>query len=151
MARKKYKEREQKIESFKARCRAEGLKVTPQRVAIYTELIQTSEHPSAERLYRRVKRIFPHISLDTVNRTLLTLSQIGVVFIIEGSGDPKRYDGNLENHQHFKCLKCRRIFDFHHKEFDNIKVPAEIGKKFLVTRKSVYLEGLCDLCKRKPR
>jgi Fur family peroxide stress response transcriptional regulator len=136
------------VEFLKDRCRAKGLKVTPQRVAIYTELMKTSEHPSAERLYKKVRKVFPNISLDTVNRTLLTLNDIGVAFVVEGSGDPKRYDGNLESHQHFKCVKCRRIFDFHHKSFDNINVPAEIRKKFTVLRKSVYLEGLCDLCRK---
>ena len=145
----KNKELKQRIESFKAKCRAAGLKVTPQRVAIYTELIKTAEHPSAEKLYGRVRRVLPNISLDTVNRTLLSLNEIGAAFVIEGSGDPKRYDGNLQTHQHFKCVKCKRIFDFHHKGFDDIKVPADISRKFMVLRKTVYLEGLCQSCQKK--
>jgi len=98
-------------------------------------------------LYEKVKTIFPSISLDTVNRTLLTLNEIGVAFVVEGSGDAKRFDGGLNEHQHFKCVKCKRIIDFHHKPFDNIKLPVEISKKFTVLRKTVYLEGLCDLCR----
>jgi len=132
---------------FTSRCRELGLKVTPQRVAIYRELIKTDEHPSAEMLYEKVRRVFPNISLDTVNRTLLTLNEIGAAFVVEGSGDAKRFDGNLEEHQHFRCVKCKRIIDFHHKPFDDIKLPAGIGKKFTVLRKTVYLEGICDLCK----
>ena len=139
----------EKIDEFEARCRKAGLRVTPQRVAIYTELIKTDEHPSAERLYGKVRRVFPNISLDTVNRTLITLSEIGAAFVVEGSGDPKRYDANLRTHQHFKCVKCRRIFDFHHKGFDDIKVPADISRKFTVLRKTVYLEGLCQSCQKK--
>lgn len=145
----KNKELKQRIESFKAKCRAAGLKVTPQRVVIYTELIKTTEHPSAEKLYGRVRRVLPNISLDTVNRTLLSLNEIGAAFVIEGSGDPKRYDGNLQTHQHFKCVKCRRIFDFHHRGFDDIKVPADISRRFTVLRKTVYLEGLCESCRKK--
>jgi len=128
------------------RCRKIGLKVTPQRIAIYRELIKTDDHPSAEMLHRRVKKKFPSISLDTVNRTLLTLAEIGAAFVVEGSGDSKRFDGGLENHQHFKCVKCRRIIDFHYEPFDNVKVPKAIGEKFKVLRKTVYLEGICDLC-----
>ncbi len=138
-----------KIETLKGKCRATGLKITPQRMAIYTELIKTDEHPSAEKLYRKVRKIFPNISLDTVNRTLLTLSEIGGAFVVEGSGDPKRFDGNLKTHQHFRCIKCKRILDFHHEPFDNIKLPADIGKKFTVLRKTVYLEGICNLCRKK--
>lgn len=135
-----------KIGWFTGLCRKTGLKVTPQRIAIYRELIKTDEHPSAEMLYARVRKVYPNISLDTVNRTLLTLNEIGAAFIVEGSGDAKRFDGDLEKHQHFKCLKCKRVIDFCHKPFDNITVPAEIEGRFTVLRKSVYLEGICDLC-----
>jgi Fur family peroxide stress response transcriptional regulator len=136
----------EKIEALRVKCREVGMKVTPQRIAVYKALVESKEHPSAEMLHRKVKRIFPSISLDTVNRTLLTLAEIDAAFVVEGSGEPKRFDGGLENHQHFKCVKCRRIIDFHHEPFDDIKVPRTISEKFKVLRKTVYLEGICDLC-----
>ena len=98
-------------------------------------------------LHKKIKEKFPSISLDTVNRTLITLSEIGVAEIVEGSGDAKRYDIGLSGHQHFKCVKCKRIIDFHYKPFDDIKLPAYINKKFKILRKTVYLEGICDICK----
>ena len=138
-----------KMDAFRVRCREAGLKVTPQRMTIYKTLIESKEHPSADILYRRVRKIFPNVSLDTVNRTLLTLAEIGAAFIVEGSGDPKRFDGNLKSHQHFKCIKCKRIIDFHHKPFDYISVPKSLSKKFTVLKKTVYLEGICDLCRKR--
>ena len=140
-------ELDEKTRWFTNRCREAGLKVTPQRIAIYRELLKTDEHPSAEMLYERVREVLPSISLDTVNRTLLTLNEIGAAFIVEGSGDAKRFDGGLEEHQHFKCVKCKRIIDFHHKPFDNVKLPTGIRKNFTVLRKTVYLEGICDFCR----
>ena len=140
-----------RMEAFKAKCRAAGLKVTPQRMAVYEVLIKSNEHPSAEMVFRKVKRTLPNISLDTVNRTLLTLYEIGAAFAVEGSGDAKRFDGNLKSHQHFKCIKCKRIIDFHHKPFDNIAVPKSISRRFTVLRKTVYLEGICDLCRKRGR
>lgn len=139
-------ELDEKTRQFTSQCREAGLKVTPQRIAIYRELLQTDEHPSAEMLYEKVKVIFPSISLDTVNRTLLTLNEIGAAFTVVGSGDARRFDGGLHEHQHFRCIKCKRIIDFHHKPFDNIRLPAEIIEKYTVLKKTVYLEGLCDLC-----
>jgi len=134
---------------FTGLCREMGLKVTPQRIAIYRELINTDAHPSAEVLYEKVRKLFPSISLDTVNRTLLTLNDIGAAFVVEGSGDAKRFDGGMEKHQHFKCVKCKRIVDFHYKPFDVIRVPGSIAKKFKILKKTVYVEGICDLCGRK--
>lgn len=137
---------EAKMEAFRARCREAGLKVTPQRMTVYATLLASTDHPSADAVFREVRKIFPSISLDTVNRTLLTLNEIGAAFIVEGSGDAKRFDANLKTHQHFKCVKCRRIIDFRHEPFDQIDVPKDLRDKFTVLRMTVYLEGLCDRC-----
>ena len=137
-----------KLDAFQVRCREAGLKVTPQRMAVYKVLIETDEHPSAEMVCQKVKRQFPNISLDTVNRTLLTLNEIGAAFIVEGSGDAKRFDGNLVQHQHFKCLKCKRIIDLFVTPIGEIKVPSSL-KNCTVLKKTVYFEGICDSCQKK--
>jgi len=148
---KKHGSLTEKMVDFQAKCRQAGLRTTPQRMAVYQQLLKSKEHPSADMLYRKVRKTLPNISLDTVNRTLLTLAEIGAAFIVEGSGDVKRFDGQLDNHQHFKCVKCKRIIDFYHKPFDNIKVPVSIRGKFTVLRKTVYLEGICNACQRNKR
>ncbi|MHC4692112.1 MAG: Fur family transcriptional regulator [Planctomycetota bacterium] len=140
---------EDKMDALRASCREAGLKITPQRMAVYKVLVESKQHPSAEVVYRKVRETIPHISLDTVNRTLLTLADIGAASIVEGSGDVKRFDGKLEIHQHFKCIKCKRIVDFHYKPFDNIPIPKNISRQFTVLKKTVYLEGICDLCKKR--
>ena len=136
-----------KIHWFVGRCREAGLKVTPQRLAIYKELLGTDEHPSAEMLYEKLKPAWPTLSLDTVNRTVLTLTEIGAAFIVEGSGGARRFDAGLEHHQHFRCVKCEKIIDFHHEPFDDIQLPRAMARSFKILRKTVYVEGLCDLCK----
>ncbi len=137
---------EESMEALRSQCRETGLKITPQRMAVYKVLIESTEHPSAEVVFRQVRKTFPSISLDTVNRTLLTLSDIGAAFVVEGSGDAKRFDANLKNHQHFKCLKCKRIIDFHHEAFDAIDIPENLMPACTVLKKTVYLEGYCDRC-----
>jgi len=135
-----------KISEFKDKCKASGLKVTLQRLAVYQALLETKSHPSAEMVCRGVRQTFPTISLDTVNRTLLTLNDIGAAFIVEGSGDAKRFDGNVEDHQHFKCVQCKHIYDIFHEPFNHIETPQGLNKKFKVLRKTVYFEGICDGC-----
>ena len=137
---------EAKLRTFENRCRQSGLKVTPQRVAVYRALIGTDAHPTADEIHRMVRDDIRGISRDTVNRTLLTLAEIGAVFQVEGTGHPRRFDGNLENHQHFRCVKCGKIIDFHYEPFDNIEVPACIQRRFRIIRKTIYLEGICQKC-----
>ena len=142
---------EEKLRNFKQICRKRGMKITPQRVAIYKELTSSNKHPSASTIYRKIKHYYPNISLGTVNSTLLVFAKIGVARVVESSGDPKRFDPNLEPHHHFKCIKCGKIIDFQSSMYDDIAVPVEIDEKFVVLGKKVHLEGLCDRCKRKAK
>ncbi len=135
-----------KVKKFKAECRRLGLKITPQRIAIYTALAAAKDHPTADLLHRRLRKKYPEISLDTVNRTLLTLADIGLAIVVEGTGQPRRFDADIDTHQHFICVKCKKIFDFKHKPFENIRIPKKIERKFKVIRTTVYMEGFCDTC-----
>ena len=149
----------EKMDAFKELCRQKSLKVTPQRMAVFKTLTESKEHPSAEMVFRQVRRTFPNISLDTVNRTLLMLEKIGAASVVEGSGSPKRFDGNLQSHHHFVCVECKRIIDFSHESLNDIKTPKtgpEIGYteridryKVLVLKKTVYLQGICEECLKK--
>ena len=138
---------EERLLSFESSCREHGLSITPQRVAIYKELISSSEHPSAITIFKKVREYYPNISLDTVNRTLLTFQKIGLAKVVESSGDPKRFDPNLEPHHHFRCVRCGKLVDFKSESYDALEVPPELDEKFVVMGKIVHLEGFCDNCK----
>ncbi len=132
--------------SFRDRCHRAGMRITPQREAVFRALVASDDHPTAEAVYRRVRREMPHISFDTVNRTLNTLCRIGAAFIVPGSDTVRHFDGDLSSHQHFRCVKCKRIIDFHDDAFDNATLPGELAQRFVVLRKTVCVEGLCDRC-----
>jgi Fur family peroxide stress response transcriptional regulator len=133
---------------FYRRSRESGLRITPQRRAIYQELLKAKDHPSADDIYNRIVKKIPNISFDTVNRTLLTFSKIGITNVVEGYGQPKRYDPDMNTHHHFRCIQCNSIMDFNNKEYDNITVPEELKKRYSVIRKKVVLEGLCSKCRK---
>lgn len=137
---------EERLKDFEALCRSKGLKITPQRIAVLKALLGMKTHPTAEEVYSQIRREMPNISLDTVNRTLNTLLQIGAAFLVEGTGQPKRYDGGLEDHQHFRCLQCGAVIDFNYGPYKNIEVPPHLKEQFTVLRKSVYFEGICKRC-----
>jgi Fur family peroxide stress response transcriptional regulator len=137
------------MDIFYQRSKEHRLKITPQRTAIYQELLKAKNHPSADIIYKRLVKKIPNISFDTVNRTLLTFSKVGILNVVEGYGQPKRYDPNIDTHHHFRCIKCNNISDFYNKEYDDINVPEEMSKKFTVINKKVVLEGFCNKCRRR--
>lgn len=136
------------LDEFIEKCKASGLKITPQRIAIYQAVLNSCDHPSAEAIYRSVREAHPNISFDTVNRTLLTFAEMGLIQIVEGSGDVRRFDSNTELHHHLRCNQCGAIIDFYHKKYNQLEIPEEIEEKFSVNRIRVVLEGICRSCQK---
>ncbi len=143
----KTEKKSEKMNTFKKLCRMHGLRITPQRTIIYKELIRAKNHPSVEMLYKKVRKSFPNISFDTVYRTAISFAEIGLVRVVEGWGDPKRFDSNISPHHHFRCIKCNKIVDFNYVPFDELAVPEQLRRRFVITRKRVILEGLCEQCR----
>ena len=139
-----------KVVSYcKERLENEGFRITPQRMTIFCCLVESKDHPSAEMVYQKVKKEFPNISFDTVNRTLLSLWEKGLIRIVEGGSGPRRFDANLKKHYHFRCSNCKRIMDFDCPEYDNLKIPEDIANSCQVFRQEIILEGLCPDCLQK--
>jgi len=136
------------LDIFIEACKKNGLKVTPQRVEIYKELIKLNDHPSATEIYQRIKKKFPHISFDTVNRTLQKLVETGIARLVEDYEDIKRYDGIMERHHHFHCLKCHRIIDVYDKRLEEINIPPVLANQFTVVDTKIVFAGICDQCKK---
>ena len=137
------------MDLFRQKCKEYNLKTTPQRVVIYNEIRNSKEHPCTDNMFKKVRRIFPDISFDTVNRTLLTFTEIGILNVVEGHGGPKRFDPDLNNHHHFWCIRCNNIIDLYNKSYDNMKIVKGVQKGFTVLRKKVILEGICNKCNRR--
>ena len=136
-------------DNFKTQCARRGLKVTPQRVTIYEELMKAKDHPCADAIYKRVRKNLPNISFDTVYRTLLSFSQIGLIRVVEGYSEKKRFDPNIHQHHHFRCIKCHTIYDFENDAYNDIVVPEAVKKQGVIISKRVVLEGICSKCKGK--
>ncbi len=140
---------EKVLEFFNQKCKENKLRITPQRTAIYLELVDNYSHPSADDIYRRIRKNHSNISFDTVNRTLLSFSRIGMIRITENCGRQKRFDTVTENHHHLCCARCNRIIDFKNNEYDDLKIPSSILKKYKVLGKKVVIEVICDRCCKK--
>ena len=142
------KNTEEMLNLFRAKCKANGLSMTPQRLAIYKALIESTDHPSAENIYTLVRASFPDIAIDTVYRTLSTFSDIDIIDVVEGYGEAKRYDPDTEPHHHFRCTHCNKIVDLYDDKIEKPKIPNSLRKKYNVSNVKIILEGACDGCLR---
>lgn len=139
----------QRLDEFAARCRAGGLAVTPQRLAIIEVLLASTDHPRAERIFAEVRRRHPHISLATVHRTLETLCRIGEARKVTLLHDSARYDGNLTPHHHVICVRCRRIRDVEISGLERLLDQAAAIEGFAPLGWSLEISALCKACQDK--
>jgi Fe2+/Zn2+ uptake regulation proteins len=132
--------------NFIKQCKEFGIKVTPQRIAIYKELASTDQHPSAEMIYKRIKKYYPNVSLTTIYRTLETFESLGIVSVVNVLYNAARYDANLEPHHHVVCIRCKKVEDFYDDSLEKLKVSNRPNYKVLGY--TVLLNGICKDCQR---
>lgn len=128
------------------RLRKEGLKITPQRVAILKYLDGNKAHPSVDEIHREVSRRFPSISLATVYNTLDTLERLGEVQALSIDPTRKRFDPDASAHHHAMCDCCGAVKDIFADLTSGLTIPADLAREFVVDRASVAFRGLCRKC-----
>lgn len=125
--------------------RAQGLKVTPQRVGVFRALHGSQEHPTAEAVYAQVRAEMPTISLRTVYQTLNDLASMGELGQLELGTGSARFDPTLEPHQHLVCDRCGRVQDVH-ADLTDVRVPRGELDGFRVATTEIVFRGVCADC-----
>ncbi|MEQ9618808.1 MAG: transcriptional repressor [Deltaproteobacteria bacterium] len=138
---------EQRVHEFIERSKDLGLKVTPQRIAIYRELASTNQHPSTENIYKKIKDYYPNISLTTIYRTLETFEKLGLISVVNVLYNAARYDANLDPHHHVVCTECKKVEDFYDESLSNLDVSDMTMNGYRIKGYSMLLNGLCKDCR----
>ncbi len=122
-----------------------AIRLTEQRKVILEELKKLDTHPTADEIYFIVKKILPKISIATVYRNLEALSAAGYILTLKTAGNQKRFDGNMREHTHVRCIKCSKIHDIEGK----IKLPQNyknLKTDFDIIGYNIDLYGICPNC-----
>lgn len=117
-----------------------------QREIILTVLKGTKSHPTADWIYQEVRKTLPRISLGTVYRNLKLLKERGDVLELQYGDGQRRFDGNPENHYHFNCQSCGKVYDLDETSKDDMGVDLTDKLGFVVTHHRVEFYGLCRDC-----
>jgi len=127
---------------------------TTQQLTVISAAIQGDHsHPSAEDIYRRVRKILPHISLGTVYRNLQRLVQEGTIQMLFLGERVARYDPTLTEHDHFICQQCGRVEDVWVNRDRQVDFAPLVREGFTIAAHSLAIHGVCQFCgpQRAPR
>ena len=127
-------------------CPAKKRRSTVQRRVILEELKKAKNHPTASELYEIVRRRLGDISLGTVYRNLVLLSDMGIIQKLELGASETRFDGMLADHYHVQCVDCGKVHDLHKLPgVLSVKLPME-NNDFLITGHHLVFYGVCGKC-----
>jgi Fur family peroxide stress response transcriptional regulator len=135
---------------FEDQCRRHGVRVTPQRLAVYRVLAEDTTHPTADSVYARLRSSMRGLSLATVYRILESLEQEGFVRRVSTTDGIGRFDANMAPHQHLVCRSCGRISDFDHESLRRLEPPRDRLPDFLAEGLDIRIIGRCRQCRRNP-
>ncbi len=136
-----------RVDQLAVKMKAQGHRVTPQRIAVLNALCADAAHPSAEAIHNKVKADFPMTSLATVYKTIGVLKAMGEVMELEFSQNANRYDGQRPYpHPHLVCTGCDRIMDPEVAGIDDLTGRIAAATGFQINTHRLDFFGLCPQC-----
>ena len=117
---------------------------TYQKILMKQILQGNTSHPSAYEVYQEAKKYIPNISFSTVYNNLERMSRKGEVIELN-DGEKKRFDPNVYDHDHFICIRCKKIMDL--PKVSEIK-DIPISNVRIISH-TTYIKGVCEECLKK--
>ncbi len=118
-----------------------------QRDAVLAAVRAHPGHPTADDVYRRVRRSFPRISLGTVYRNLRVLADDGVIGAVEhGHEGAMVFDKMTAAHHHFVCVVCGTIIDVPALETRALNTRVARSVRGIVLESRLDFLGKCAKC-----
>lgn len=115
---------------------------TLQRKLIRAELCSRRDHPTAEQIFKKVKRKSSSISLATIYRNLHILEEEGLIKSLSVKGE-MHYDGAIEKHMHLVCRYCEKIQDLPLPKWPALK---KLLRGFKISDSEIRIGGVCAAC-----
>lgn len=88
------------------------IRVTPQRALIVEVIMESSDHPDADLIYRRAIQKDSSVSVATTYRTLNLLEEAGILRKLNMQDGKVRYEIEREDHSHLVDVENERIHEF---------------------------------------
>lgn len=121
-------------------------RMTKQKKVILDVLRSVDIHPTAEWIYQQARQEIPGLSLGTVYRNLNLLRDNGEILELNYGSGQSHYDGRPENHYHFMCRQCGRVFDVEMGLMKTIETKVKNQCDFKIEGHRLEFYGLCSEC-----
>ncbi|KRE32707.1 peroxide-responsive transcriptional repressor PerR [Paenibacillus sp. Soil522] len=126
-----------------------GVRMTPQRHAILSYLMDSMSHPTADEIYKALSPVYPSMSVATIYNNLRLFVEAGLVRELTYGDDSSRFDSDLSDHYHAICKNCGSIVDFDYPPLLEVERVASRVTGFVVEGHRMEIYGICSTCNTK--
>ncbi len=119
---------------------------TIQKQLVYNAVKSLGDHPTADVIYKHIRKIHPGISKATVYRNLNLLAEKGEVRRVALPGSADVYDVHTEEHFHFQCKKCQKIMDIPLEVKPELTFLDSFVEDYDLDEYLVLVKGTCKEC-----
>jgi len=126
-----------------------GVRMTPQRHAILSYLMDSMSHPTADEIYKALSPVYPSMSVATIYNNLRLFVEAGLVRELTYGDDSSRFDSDLSDHYHAICKNCGSIVDFNYPPLLEVERTASRVTGFVVEGHRMEIYGVCSTCNTK--
>jgi Fur family peroxide stress response transcriptional regulator len=133
---------------FEKECRRRGMRMTPQRLAVYRTLAEDTTHPTADAVLAKLRAGMKGLSRATVYRILESLEREGFVNRVSTTDGVGRYEANLAPHQHLVCRRCGQIADMELAALRHLRLPRRGPAGCVLEALDIRVVGTCERCRR---
>lgn len=142
-------------DKFREYLSTRGMRLTPERELIVTEVFATHEHFDTDQLVERLKlqKDNRKVSRATVYRTVREMVEAGLLRQVARTQNREVYehDYGYPRHDHLICGKCGTLIEFENAPLAGILEQVALEHGFRVTGHRMEVYGLCADCSRPPR
>ncbi len=134
------------------RLRMRSVRVTPQRLAIAEAVLNSSDHPTVQQIYERVRDHFPSMTLATIYSTLGVQERSGLIQELPFER-MSRYEPNMDPHVNRVCIGCETVMDADAGQEAVVRLRNRILNEsdFQVAWQRVDFYGWCPNCSAEKR
>jgi Fur family ferric uptake transcriptional regulator len=126
--------------------RGRGLRMTPQRRAIVSEVMRANGHIAPADVARKVQGEMPGVNASTVYRTLALLEEVGVLQHSHLESGAEYHRSEDAQHVHLTCRNCGRDDALTIREAGNLAGLIRSHHGFEADLTHFAITGLCADC-----
>jgi len=128
------------------RLREHGLRMTPQRRAIVSEVMRTQGHISPAQMARTIQSEMPGVNASTIYRTLTLLEEVGVLQHSHLESGAEYHKRDEAQHVHLTCSRCGRDDALSLQEAGKLGSLIHAHHGFVADLTHFAITGLCVDC-----